>query len=179
MEELRFSYHAHSSSSSVCFTSTGENPLSSPWNSVSESQSAWLSWQNNPFSDHPFFGRHKIRMIWIMNPILDSPKETHPKVSMFIQQLLPWAWEKKATVDNIERNWKTNLFCINAHTRATLDRRIRYPQSHWDECCSQAFSFLHTWRPGLKYFSQTAIIILRDLSKMVLHVFQRCTFNAL
>ena len=79
----------------------------------------------------------------------------------------------------IERNWKTNLFCINAHTRATLDRRIRYPQSHWDECCSQAFSFLHTWRPGLKYFSQTAIIILRDLSKMVLHVFQRCTFNAL
>ena len=90
MEELRFSYHAHSSSSSVCFTSTGENPLSSsPWNSVSESQSAWLSWQNNPFSDHPFFGCHKIRMIRIMNPILDSPKETHPKVSMFIQQLLP------------------------------------------------------------------------------------------
>ena len=60
MEELKFSYRVHSTSSYVCFTSTGENPLSSlPWSSVNEPKSAWLSWQNNPFSDHRFFGRHK------------------------------------------------------------------------------------------------------------------------
>ena len=36
MEKLRFSYAAHISSSSLCSTSTGWNPLSSsPWNSVS------------------------------------------------------------------------------------------------------------------------------------------------
>ena len=80
MEKLRFSYAAHISSSSLCSTSTGWNPLSSsPWNSVSEPQSrAWLPWQNYPFSDHCFFVRDKIRMIRIMNPILDSTKETHP-----------------------------------------------------------------------------------------------------
>ena len=83
MEELRFSYRAHSSSLSVCFTSTGENPLSSlPWSSVSEPKSAWFPWKNNPLSDQSYFGCYKIRMIWIMNPILGSPQNApHPQIS--------------------------------------------------------------------------------------------------
>ena len=78
----------------------------------------------------------------------------------------------------IERNWKTNLFCINAHTHEQPWIGEFATHNPTGMCCSQAFSFLHTWRPGLKYFSQTVFRILRDSSKMVLHLFQRCTFNA-
>ena len=143
VEELRFSYRAHSSSSSVCFTSTGENPLSSlPQTSVDLSQKAHgCHGKITRFQIIVSLGATKIRMTRIMNPILDSPQNTpHPQIPKYAIALTASAG---ILLFFVFLNLSVNTFCSKrtifvSHHSNSPQQKV-HKEIHFDSVCLCVF----------------------------------------